>query len=144
MWFLLQTMTTLWNYALGADIIGTIFFFFVAWSDSFSAMIVFINILCFFSNLLWAKMFSDLQRNERTIYFFLGLSAVAFVGTIFAWRAKVDDSKDDEYEYEYYSGSEEEDDDNIHAKNAKQINDLVQAGGNSAKKHSNQDKKKHR
>jgi hypothetical protein len=144
MWLLLQTMTTLWNYALGADIIGTIFFFFVAWKDSYSEMIVFVNILCFFSNLLWAKMFSDLQRNERTIYFFLGLSVVALVGSIFAWRAKVGESEEDEYEYEYYSGSDDEDDDDIHAKNAKKLNDLAQIRGSNNKKHSNQDKKKNR
>ena len=99
MLLLLQTMQTLWNWALGADIIGTIFFFFIARNDKYSAMIVFINVLCFFSNLLWAKMFSDLQRNQRTIYFFLVLAALAVLGTIFAWRAPVDESEEDEYEY---------------------------------------------
>eukprot|EP00943_MAST-04B_sp_MAST-4B-sp1_P008089 g8089.t1 len=69
---------------------------------------------------------------------------MALVGTIFAWRAKVGDSEEDEYEYEYYSGSDDENDDDIHGKNAKQINDLVQARKSDNKKHSNKDKKKNR
>ena len=38
MLLLLQTMQTLWNWALGADIIGTIFFFFIARNDNFTLM----------------------------------------------------------------------------------------------------------
>ena len=73
MFFLLQSPQTLWNFALGANILGTILFFFVARNDSYSALTLFINFLCCISNLLWAKMFADLQRNQRTIYFFIGL-----------------------------------------------------------------------
>ena len=144
MLLLLQTMQTLWNWALGADIIGTIFFFFIARNDNYSAVIVFINVLCFFSNLLWAKMFSDLQRNQRTIYFFLVLAALAVIGTIFAWRAPVDESEEDEYEYEYYSSSEDEDDD-VDEKNAKKMNELINEranNNNKKKKNKNRNKKK--
>ena len=141
MLLLLQTMQTLWNWALGADIIGTIFFFFIARNDNYSAVIVFINVLCFFSNLLWAKMFSDLQRNQRTIYFFLVLAALAVIGTIFAWRAPVDESEDDEYEYEYYSGSEDEDE--VDEKNAKKMNELIsERANNNNKKNKNKNRNK--
>ena len=104
MFLLLQTMATLWNWALGADIIGTIFFFFIAWVDDYSHLVVLINLICFASNLLWAKMFSDLQRSEKTIFFFLGLAVLALISTILACRAKSGPPKldsDDEYKYVY-------------------------------------------
>ena len=47
MFLLLQSMATLWNWALGADILGTIFFFFIAWTDDYSHLVVLINIICF-------------------------------------------------------------------------------------------------
>ena len=108
MFFLLQSPQTLWNFALGADILGTILFFFVARNDSYSALTLFINFLCCISNLLWAKMFADLQRNQRTIYFFVGLAVLAVFGMISAWRAPVEESEEDEYDYEYYSEDEGE------------------------------------
>ena len=113
MFLLLQSMATLWNWALGADIIGTIFFFFIAWTDDYSHLVVLINLICFGSNLLWAKMFTDLQRNEKTILFFLGLAVVSFVSTILACRAKPGPPKldsDDEYEYVYEEDEDGDDD----------------------------------
>ena len=53
-------------------------------------------------------MFADLQRNQRTIYFFIGLAVLAMIGMIFAWRAPVEESEEDEYDYEYYSEDEGE------------------------------------
>ena len=108
MLFLLQSPQTLWNFALGADILGTILFFFVARNDSYSVLTLFINFLCCISNLLWAKMFTDLQRNQRTIYFFIGLAMLAVLGMVFAWRAPVEESEEDEYDYEYFSDDEGE------------------------------------
>ncbi len=86
-------------------------------------------------------MFSDLQRNQRTIYFFLVLAALAVIGTIFAWRAPVDESEDDEYEYEYYSGSEDEDE--VDEKNAKKMNELIsERANNNNKKNKNKNRNK--
>ena len=53
-------------------------------------------------------MFADLQRNQRTIYFFVGLAVLAVFGMISAWRAPVEESEEDEYDYEYYSEDEGE------------------------------------
>ena len=113
---LLQSMQTLWNWALGLDIVGTIFFFFIAYNDWFSSLVVFINIVCVLSNLLWAKMFMDLHRSEMTINFFFVLAGISVISTIFACRAKrrpseaeTEDVSDDEYEYVYESDDADED-----------------------------------
>ena len=114
---LLQTVQTIWNWALGLDIIGTFFFLFVACNDWYSPLVVFITIVCIISNCLWAKMFTDLHRSDMTINFFLVLAVISFVATIFACRAKrrpadlQEELSDEEYEYVYESEDADDDDD---------------------------------
>ena len=106
---LLQTVQTIWNWALGLDIIGTFLFLLIAYYDWYSPLVVFITIVCIISNILWAKMFTDLHRNDMTINFFLFLAGISFLATIFACRAKrrpsdfQEDLSDEEYEYVYES-----------------------------------------
>ena len=102
-------MSSVWNFAVGADIIGTIFFFFVARNDDFQWMILFVCFLCILSNLLWMKMLYDLRRSTNTLWLFGALALLATWATVSHWKRPValDSDDEDEMDYDSLLGEEE-------------------------------------